>query len=341
MAMGDSIEFPANGFEVYSICCKCGRRDGLTTRPQKLGWMPPTYYAIAAVLLCAGLLMSGIFIAAVTQRAQGTLSICDACNKRWNRAQFLRVLGVIGPVILFAEGIHASPRPGPVLPLFLLGIIVAQVLVWFFALKPASIYPTRIEHGRAQLAGFAPEVHQLLAQSPGQFASWDGTTTQPKGWAGRLLLAFLVIVPVIGVVLVSAVVGVRKYIETAKTAEARHEMHRIAHLAQLKYESTGHMCPSQPHWVPENSDYIAARPYQSSVSDWRSNPPVGFACLGYSMDAPQYFQYQYTAFGDAAFRVSALGDLNGNHVMSQFQLNARVENGALVIDEIDATNPNE
>jgi hypothetical protein len=57
--------------------------------------------------------------------------------------------------------------------------------------------------------------------------------------------------------------------------------------------------PGNP--VPATASIAGAR-YQSSPGDWTKGeiqgaPPVGFACLKFTMDAPQYHAYSFTSSG--------------------------------------------
>ena len=56
----------------------------------------------------------------------------------------------------------------------------------------------------------------------------------------------------------------------------------------------------------------------------------GFACIGVELNRPQYFQYDYRA--TQGFVAIARGDLNGDGVLSRFELEARSEGGSLVVD---------
>src|SRR5262249_31945294 len=89
--------------------------------------------------------------------------------------------------------------------------------------------------------------------------------------------------------------------------------------------------------------------YQSSPSDWigAATAGVGFFCLKYSMDQPQYYQYWYNTSGSAAqgdsFTAIANGDLNGDGVPSTFQVSGVIGSGMVlnVSPTVAETNPEE
>ena len=73
---------------------------------------------------------------------------------------------------------------------------------------------------------------------------------------------------------------------------------------------------------------------------------VGFACLKFTMDAPQYYMYGYlaTVTGSAgdSFTATANGDLNGDTVQSTFMIVGSVaNNNVLVGPNIIETDPEE
>jgi hypothetical protein len=72
--------------------------------------------------------------------------------------------------------------------------------------------------------------------------------------------------------------------------------------------------------VPE--DVPAASKYQSQPSDWNG---VGWSCLRFTMDGPQYYRYTYTeTTADTAFTALAEGDLNANGAFSEFRMTGAV-----------------
>jgi len=161
-----------------------------------------------------------------------------------------------------------------------------------------------------------------------------------------ILGGFFLVVPVFAVL---AIYGVRKYIASAKTAEARNSIAQIAKDAAAAYEGAPGrkaraLCASASRSVPESATYIRGAKYQSSERDWSVDMPrnAGFACLRFSMDMPQYYMYSYRAApGD--FVATANGDLNGDGVLSTFSLKGHVQpDGAIQVDpQLQETDPQE
>jgi len=171
----------------------------------------------------------------------------------------------------------------------------------------------------------------------------------------------MIVVAIIGVLSALAIYGVGKYLANAKTAEARMALGRISKDAQSSWEresmpgtvltlggsaaASRALCPNAaavPTTAPANSKY------QSQPSDWTQ---AGWKCLRFTMDGPQYFQYNYTATGTGVendtFSAIAKGDLNGNTVTSDFRLIGKIQKdstGELLLTlapQITETNPEE
>jgi type IV pilus assembly protein PilA len=82
--------------------------------------------------------------------------------------------------------------------------------------------------------------------------------------------------------------------------------------------------------VPATATSIAGKKYQSKPAEWAVDAAgnSGFACLKFSIDQPQYYMYNYAAAGSsspgASFTATAQGDLNGDGVLSLFQVTGSV-----------------
>jgi type IV pilus assembly protein PilA len=155
-------------------------------------------------------------------------------------------------------------------------------------------------------------------------------------------------VAIVGILAVLAIYGVRKYLANAKTAEAQNSLGQIAKDAATEYEkesmaatvltpgnSAGFsraLCKTATNAVPTALTSVQGKKYQSDPGEWNvgntATPPSGWACLKFTMDAPQYYMYGYTSPGTGSsgdtFTATANGDLNGDGVASTFQITGSV-----------------
>jgi hypothetical protein len=156
----------------------------------------------------------------------------------------------------------------------------------------------------------------------------------------------------IGVFAALGAYGVRRYLFSAKTAEAKNVLGAMTRAAVAAYERempgpgptgfTHSLCKST-HPVP--SAVPRGVKYQSSSHDWETgDDTTGWRCLKFMMSEPQRFRYTYTAGGPYkgpsrggpdpgpnGFEVAAEGDLDGNGVTSLVTRTGVVRQGSIVI----------
>jgi type IV pilus assembly protein PilA len=159
---------------------------------------------------------------------------------------------------------------------------------------------------------------------------------------GFTLVELMIVVAIIGILAVLAVYGVTKYMQNAKTGEARNALGQLAKAAVGAYEeeraeatllapgaaganNLHQVCGTATARVPGAISNVANKKYQSSQqtgADWAlGDKNNGWPCLKFALTEPQYFQYAYladtasngfNAIADGALKGGATADLGFN-----------------------------
>jgi type IV pilus assembly protein PilA len=180
------------------------------------------------------------------------------------------------------------------------------------------------------------------------------------------LVELMIVVAILGVMSALAVIGVQRYVNSAKTAEAKEVVGAIARNAAIQYErerdiselllaggasaATTHLLCASASPVPAAFNLVQGTKYQPTTlsgTDFRSGSPVaGWQCLSFAITNPIYFQYHYQVgggylsqgvagapvpAGTEAFEAAARGDLDGDGNGSLFARTGEVRNGQLVL----------
>jgi len=168
---------------------------------------------------------------------------------------------------------------------------------------------------------------------------------------GFTLVELMIVVAIIGVLASLAIYGVRRYLASARTAEAKSAVGAISNLSAGVFErelgeaeligaaaggiskpAVNYLCDSTtvvPATIPPGTKY---QPSNAPGTDFHTgNQTQGWICLGYTMSTPIYYQYSYKKAGNYAspalggpdpgsegFEVLGQGDLDGDGIISTF-----------------------
>jgi hypothetical protein len=142
----------------------------------------------------------------------------------------------------------------------------------------------------------------------------------------------------LGVLIGLSVYGARRYMQEAKTAEARAVMAQIAKsyaVTLLEPAPAGKPAslkklvslPAVPAAVPRGVSY------QSSAVDWKAWEPIHF-----SLSEPQRYQYEVVAAKDGkSAEILGRGDLDGNGKTSLFRLKIALDLKTRELTAVDHT----
>jgi type IV pilus assembly protein PilA len=145
------------------------------------------------------------------------------------------------------------------------------------------------------------------------------------------LVELMMVVAIIGVLASLAIYGVSQYLRHSKTAEATRSLGSIENGQRAQYviETPANLAGAQTFYhefcLPTSTAVPATPPpaskYSSTAADWSAST---WTCLKFSISDPQYYSYAIGGNSQtgtsATYTADAFGDLNGNGVLSDFEI---------------------
>ena len=171
----------------------------------------------------------------------------------------------------------------------------------------------------------------------------NGTAPKKRSIALPVILALaatVACVPCTGILAAIAIPAFISYTRRAKTAEAHANLPQIARAVSEAYamERAPTDGAAVSHVLPPALGPTPPIPTQArQIGAFAAEP--GWAALGFAPSDPLYYSYEYTPDADGrGFVVRARGDLDGDGILSLFEIRGNVDSaGDVTLDPIAMT----
>ena len=146
--------------------------------------------------------------------------------------------------------------------------------------------------------------------------------------SGFTLVELMIVVVILGILAAVAIPAFTRYVKRSKTSEATGNITKI-YQGQLTYFQAALERGTQTY-VNASTAMPTAAPsaakYTANVSQWAAD--ANWTAIGFSLDSAHYYQY-LSPGGTSAFTSRALGDLDGDAILSTFERTGTITSGEL------------